>query len=89
MVEWIREFNRDRPYDDQIRFHGFDAQTSVTTLEETCSMLRAAAVEAAAEPCRELVTLAGPHHPHHPARSERGDVRRSVARARPLGRVSE
>ncbi|MEM4781447.1 MAG: erythromycin esterase family protein [Halalkalicoccus sp.] len=26
LVEWLREFNADRPLDDRVRFYGFDAQ---------------------------------------------------------------
>lgn len=33
LVEWLREFNADRPLDDRVRFYGIDAQYTIGAIE--------------------------------------------------------
>ena len=57
LVEWIRAFNRERPTEDQVRFYGFDIQTSAASRREACDGLRTAGVEDTEEPCAALAPI--------------------------------
>jgi erythromycin esterase len=45
MVGWLRSFNEDRPLEDRVRVHGFDAQYTTGAVERLRDHLDAAAVE--------------------------------------------
>lgn len=45
MVEWLREFNADRPLDDRVRVHGFDASYTHGAVERLRAHLAAADVD--------------------------------------------
>ena len=57
LIEWMREYNRDRPAADQLRFYGFDMQRSDTSLRTACAALSTAGAKEAATICAELTPV--------------------------------
>lgn len=61
LLRWLRAFNEDRPPDDRVRLHGFDARSAQAAAEELRAFLRRTdppAVEAAGDAFETLSTTA-------------------------------
>lgn len=57
MVEWLREFNTDRPLEDRVRFHGVDAQYTQGAVQRLRDHFAAAGVDLPGEVAEDLAAV--------------------------------